>query len=84
MVDVTGKQDAIAMKDEFQKALNHLYFNEIESKVKWLLGMNHKLKDNLGAIQKYKRNIVADEDEKKELYKSLNNLLVKETDFEKK
>ncbi|MEA3414160.1 MAG: LemA family protein [Nanoarchaeota archaeon] len=45
--------------------------------------MNHKLKYNLALVQKYKKDIVADEDEKLELYATLNNLLVKETDFEK-
>lgn len=45
--------------------------------------MNHKLKDSLALVQKYKKDIISDEEEKAELYTTLNNLLVKETDFEK-
>lgn len=82
MVDITGKKDAIAIKEEYQNALDHTH-EQVNKKVKWLYGMNHKLKDNLALVQKYKKDIVADEDEKLELYATLNNLLVKETNFEK-
>jgi hypothetical protein len=82
MVDLTGKKDAIAIKEEYQQALDYTH-DQIKKKVKWLYGMNHKLKDNLALVQRYKKDIVADEEEKKELYATLNNLLVKETDFEK-
>lgn len=82
MIDITGKKDAIAIKEEYQKALDHTY-NQVKSKVKWLYGMNHKLKDNLAAVQKYKKDILADQEEKLGLYATLNNLLVKETSFEK-
>ena len=82
MLDVTGKKDAIAIKKEYQNALNYTY-EGIKNKVKWLHGMNHKLKDNLASVQKYKKDIIADEEEKVEQYKTLNNLLVKETNFEK-
>jgi len=82
MVDITGKKDAIAIKEEYQNALDHAH-EQVNKKVKWLYGMNHKLKDNLALVQKYKKDIVADEDEKLELYATLNNLLVKETNFEK-
>ncbi|MBN1175070.1 hypothetical protein JXA48_00345 [Candidatus Woesearchaeota archaeon] len=82
MVDITGKKDAIAIKEEYQQALNRTH-EEVKSKVKWLYGMNHKLKDNMALIHKYKNDLKADEEEKSELYVSLNNLLVKETNFEK-
>ena len=82
MVDLTGKKDAIAIKEEYQNALDHTH-EQVNKKVKWLYSMNHKLKDNLALVQKYKKDIVADEDEKLELYATLNNLLVKETNFEK-
>lgn len=70
------------MKKEYQEALDHAH-DRLRKKVKWLYGMNHKLKDNLAAVQKYKKDISADEEERNELYRSLNNLMVKETDFEK-
>lgn len=82
MIDITGKQDAIAIKEEYQKALDYTH-KQVEEKVKWLYGMNHKLKDNLALIQKNKKDILADEEEKRELYSTLNNLLIKETNFEK-
>ncbi len=82
MIDITGKQDAIAIKEEYQKALDYTH-EEIDKKVKWLYGMNHKLKDNLAATQKYKKNILSDEEGRGRLYTELNNLLNKETNFEK-
>lgn len=82
MLDITGKQDAIVIKEEYQKALNYTH-KEVKKKVKWLHLMNHKLKDNLALIQRYKTDIIGDEEERTELYASLNNLLVKETNFEK-
>ena len=82
MLDITGKQDAIAIKEEYQNALNYSH-EKVKKKIEWLYGMNHKLKDNLALVQKYKKDIVTDEEEKAELYATLNNLLVKETDFEK-
>jgi len=82
MVDITGKKDAIGIKERYQSALNQFH-GAIKTKVDWLYGMNHKLKDNLSLVQKYKKDIVADEEEKSGLYATLNNLLVKETNFEK-
>ena len=82
MVDITGKKDAMAIKERYQEALDQFH-ESIKSKIDWLYGMNHKLKDNLAAVQKHKKNIIADEEEKIKLYSSLNNLLSKETDFEK-
>lgn len=82
MIDITGKQDAIAIKEEYQKALDYSH-ERVKNKVDWLYGMNHKLKDNLAGAQKFKKDILTDEDEKIKLYNSLNNLLNKETNFEK-
>ncbi len=82
MIDITGKQDAIAIKEEYQKALNYTH-EEVKKKVEWLYGMNHKLKDNLALAQKYKKDLVADEEAKDKEYANLNNLLIKETNFEK-
>jgi len=81
-IDVTGKKDAIAVKAEYQKALDYAH-EKIRSNVKHLYEMNHKLKYALADAQKFKKNITADEEEKIELYTELNNLLKRETDFEK-
>lgn len=82
MVDITGKQDAIAIKEEYQKALDYAY-EKVKSNVKHLYEMNHKLKYAKADAKKFKDNMVADEEEKAKLYESLGNLLNKETDFEK-
>jgi len=82
MIDITGKKNAIDVKDEYQKALDYTH-KQVEDKKKWLHGMNHKLKDNLALAQKYKKNIVADNEEKIQSYNSLNNLLKQESNFEK-
>ena len=78
----TKKQDAIAIKEKYQKALDYSH-KEVENKIHWLYKMNHKLKDNLALVQRYKKDSLADEEEKAGLYATLNNLLVKETNFEK-
>ncbi|HOW29509.1 MAG TPA: LemA family protein [archaeon] len=82
MVDITGKKDAMAIKEEYQNALNYAH-EDVKKKVSWLFMMNHKLKDNLAAIQKLKKDIIADEDEKHALYTNLFNLLKDEKNFEK-
>ena len=82
MVDVTGKQDAIAIKEEYQKALDYAH-DKVKSNVKHLYEMNHKLKYAKADAKKFKDNMIADEEEKAKLYESLGNLLTKETDFEK-
>lgn len=82
MVDLTGKQDAIAIKEEYQKALDYAH-EKVKSNVKHLYEMNHKLKYAKAGAKKFKDNMVADEEEKNKLYESLGNLLNKETNFEK-
>ncbi len=82
MVDITGKQDAIAIKEEYQKALDYAH-EKVKRNVKHLYEMNHKLKYAKADAKKFKDNMVADEGEKAKLYDSLGNLLNKETDFEK-
>jgi hypothetical protein len=81
-MDIIGKKDVLKIKEKYQKALDYTH-NSIRKKVKWLYGMNHKLKDNLALVQRYKKDIVSDQEERDSLYTSLNNLLIKETDFEK-
>jgi DNA repair ATPase RecN len=82
MVDLTGKQDAIAIKEEYQKALDYAH-EKVKRNVKHLYEMNHKLKYAKADAKKFKDNMVADEEEKNKLYESLGNLLNKETNFEK-
>jgi hypothetical protein len=82
MIDIIGKKDALLIKEEYQRALDHTH-EAIKNKVNWLYGMNRKLKDNLASVQKYKKDIFSDQEERDSLYASLNNLLVKETNFEK-
>lgn len=82
MVDITGKESAITVKDEYQKALDYAH-EKVKSNVKHLYEMNHKLKYAKADAKKFKDNMLADEEEKTKLYESLGNLLNKETDFEK-
>jgi hypothetical protein len=82
MVDITGKQDAIAIKEECQKALDYAH-EKVKSNVKHLYEMNHKLKYAIADAQKYKKDMTADEEEKASLYVQLNNLLSQEKNFEK-
>ena len=82
MIDITGKQDAIFIKEEYQKALDYTH-DQVKKKIKWLYGMNHKLKGNLSLIQKYKKDIIAHKEEKLDSYENLSNILSKEANFEK-
>lgn len=82
MVDITGKQDAIAIKEEYQKALDYTH-EQVRKQIGVLYNMNHKLKWGLSEIQKFKKDIIVDEEERARLYTDLNNLLNKETNFEK-
>jgi len=82
MVDITGKKNAIDVKNEYQKALDYSH-EGIKKIVGHLHKMNHKLKFALADTQRYKKDIGADEDEKIKSYNSLNNLLKQEKSFEK-
>ncbi len=83
MIDLTGKQDAIETKTNLQNVTDH-WHHKVKKKVDWMYGMNHKLKDNLALVQKYKKDIVADEEERASLYQNLGNLLSKEEMLEDK
>ena len=82
MIDITGKKDAIAIKEEYQKALDYQH-DVIRKQIGVLHNMNNKLKWGLSQIQKFKKDILADEEQKIKEYSSLGNLLDKETNFEK-
>ncbi len=81
MIDIFRKKDAIAIKEEYQEALNYTH-RKIDNKVKWIYMMNHKLKDNFALIIKYKKDIVADEEEREGAYNALGNLLKNEKGHE--
>ena len=79
---ISRKQDAINKKKEFQDALDFSH-EGVRGMVKHLHEMNHKLKGFHANAKKYKKNLEADEEEKVSLYNNLNNMLLKETSFEK-
>jgi hypothetical protein len=82
MFDLTGRADAETIKKRYQREVDNAYEN-VTNKVRWLYGMNHKLKSAMSDIERLERDIKAGQDGRKELYESLQNLLVKETNFEK-
>ncbi len=81
MVDITGKKDAMHIKQEYQNALNHSH-KELKKQVGLMYKINHKIKYAINDALKYKRDIEASLEEKHELYKSLFNLLKDEKGFE--
>lgn len=83
MVSLTGKENAIYIREEYQDALDCTH-KEVENKIHWLYKMNHKLKYYLSQIQKYKKDIVSCEEERKSSYETLINILESETNFEGK
>ena len=83
MMDLTGKQNALEEKEELQRVTDH-WHHKVKKKISWMYGMNHKLKDNLALVQKYKKYIIADEEERAGLYQNLGNLLSKEEMLEDK
>ena len=83
MIDLTGKKDAEFLKERYQHKLNQQH-GVIKSKRDFFYRMNHKLKTALGEIQRLASNMSADQEERSDLYKSLQNLLTKETNFEEK
>jgi hypothetical protein len=77
-----GKTDAIYVKTEYQNALDYTH-GQVKKRIKWCSMMNRKLKNFLASVQKYKKDIIADQEERASLYQNLSNLLSKETNFEK-
>lgn len=82
MVDITGKKDAVAIKERYQREIN-VAAGRVKKKRDWLRMMNHKLKNAMSDIGRLRKDILADEDERRKLYSSLQNLLKEETNFEK-
>ncbi|MFA5333678.1 MAG: LemA family protein [Candidatus Nanoarchaeia archaeon] len=83
MMDITGKKDAMYLKKRYQEKLNQQH-KVIGDKRHFVYKMNHKLKSALGDIQKFASDIEANQEERANLYNSLQNMLSKETDFEEK
>lgn len=83
MIDITGKKDAEFLKERYQQKLNQQH-KVIKDKRDFFYKMNHKLKAALGEIQRLASDMEADQEERSDLYNSLQNLLTKETNFEEK
>jgi len=83
MIDITGKKDAMFLKERYQSKLNYQQ-GAIKNKRDFFYKMNHKLKNALGEIQRFTSDLDADSEERSDLYNSLQNLLTKETTFEEK
>jgi len=80
---ITGKNDANFLRERYQQKLNQQH-GVIKDKRDFFYKMNHKLKAALGEIQRLASDMEADQEERADLYNSLQNLLTKETDFEEK
>jgi hypothetical protein len=81
LVDITGKKDALFLKGRYQDRLDHQYSALVEKR-DWLYMMEHKLKNARKEMQRLGADIEADEEERKKLYFSLNDLLDKEMKHE--
>ena len=82
-MDLTGKNDAIFVKERYQNAINEAH-RVVKKKVEFLYKMNHKLKWPMSEIERLKKDMNADKEERSDLFSSLQNLLTKETNFEEK
>jgi len=83
MIDITGRKDAIYLKERYQNKLNEQH-GVMKHKRDFFYKMNHKLKGALGEIQRLASDMEADNEERSDLFSSLQNMLTKETDFEVK
>lgn len=76
-MDITGKRDAINIREKYQKTLDSAY-SVIVSKVEFLYGMNHKLKWAMSEIFRLEKDTVVNIDEKSELIRELSSILERE------
>jgi hypothetical protein len=83
MVDITGRKDARSIRNRYQHEVNEAH-GRVKRKVDWLYKMNRKLKGAIYDIERLQKDIIANEEERADLYTSLQNLLEKETNFEMK
>ena len=80
---VTGRNDAIFLKNKYQKELDKMH-TAIRDSVENLKRSSNELTEIWAKVPAIKKNIEAHEQERAELYTNLGNLLTKETDFEDK
>ena len=80
---ISGLPDAIFLKNKYQKELDDAN-NAIVDMVHSLEDDGKKTKESLHIAKGLRKDMDAHETERSELYKSLGNLLTKETDFESK
>ena len=59
MVDLTGRKDAIAIRDRYQRRADEVH-HTIREKVEWLYKMNHKLKYAMADASRLTKDIRAD------------------------
>lgn len=81
MVDILRKEDAKKIKEHYQQVLDWAH-EKVKKQVYHLYKMNHKLKNGMSNVQKYKKDIVADEEERGGAYEALGDLLKKEEGHE--
>jgi hypothetical protein len=82
--NVTGKNDMIFIRNRYQRELDDSYAS-IVNMVHYIEDEEkHKLKPVMRDAKKYKQNIIAHQEERRELYNNLNNLLNKEVGHEYK
>ncbi len=79
---ITGRPDAIFLRNKYQRELDNAH-SSIVNMVHYLEEKNYELKEKLNKAVSLKHDITAHEKERADLYQSLQNLLTKETHFEK-
>lgn len=77
---ITGFSDAVYLRNTYQSQLDDDH-QAIVDMVHYIENQRKKLIGEYNAAQAIKRNIEAHQQERADLYTSLNNLLTKETDF---
>ena len=82
MKDLTGKKDVKFLKARYQDKLDQQH-RVVKDKRDFFYKMNHKLKTAMADVQRLASDMDADQEERVNLYASLQNLLTKETNFEK-
>ena len=79
---LSGRNDAIFLKNKYQNELDSTW-SAIINMIHFIETRNQELKEVHSRIPQIKRNVEAHQQERADLYTNLNNVLKKETDFEK-
>ncbi len=82
--DITGKNDMIFLRNRYQKELDNAYASVVNMVHYIEDEEKHKLKPMMRDANKNKQDIKAHEEERRDLYENLNNLLNKEVGHEYK